>query len=100
MQGEAGIAGSPSHCEENWATKTFNCSFYEEIAGPRSIVCPLPSPIPSPFLPARWCWTHGCRLGVQVDGLPGLHDWFGGRDQVVQRQAERHSVVLAFAKGQ
>mmetsp|Transcript_28784 Transcript_28784/g.63427 ORF Transcript_28784/g.63427 Transcript_28784/m.63427 type:complete len:338 (-) Transcript_28784:496-1509(-) len=47
---------------------------------------------------ARWKWTHGTRLGVQVPGLPGLHDWWGEPRSIVQRSPERHSVVLAFAK--
>ncbi|GBF93166.1 hypothetical protein Rsub_05897 [Raphidocelis subcapitata] len=49
---------------------------------------------------ARWNWTHGTRLGVQLPGRPGLHDWFGRRDDVVPRGAERHSVVFAFAAGE
>ncbi len=47
--------------------------------------------------PARWQWTHGTRLGVEVEGRPGLHDWWGIRERVVARGRERHSIVLAFA---
>lgn len=46
---------------------------------------------------ARWRWTHGTRTGVRVDGREGLHDWFGQRNNIVFRNHERHSVVLAFA---
>eukprot|EP00201_Polytomella_parva_P000008 CAMPEP_0175039652 /NCGR_PEP_ID=MMETSP0052_2-20121109/735_1 /TAXON_ID=51329 ORGANISM="Polytomella parva, Strain SAG 63-3" /NCGR_SAMPLE_ID=MMETSP0052_2 /ASSEMBLY_ACC=CAM_ASM_000194 /LENGTH=316 /DNA_ID=CAMNT_0016301593 /DNA_START=28 /DNA_END=978 /DNA_ORIENTATION=+ len=47
---------------------------------------------------ARWTWTHGTRLGVEVDGRSGLHDWFGEESNVVLRNPERHSVVFAFDK--
>ncbi|KAI8470665.1 MAG: hypothetical protein J3K34DRAFT_419969 [Monoraphidium minutum] len=46
---------------------------------------------------ARWAWTHGTRLGVPLPGRPGLHDWFGARQDELPRGAERHSVVFAFA---
>ncbi|GAX75048.1 hypothetical protein CEUSTIGMA_g2492.t1 [Chlamydomonas eustigma] len=46
---------------------------------------------------ARWRWTHGTRLGIQVPDLSGLHDWWGDHTLVVEREGERSSVVLAFA---
>lgn len=48
---------------------------------------------------ARWKWTHGTRLGVQLPGEPGLHDWWGRRGNVLRRAEERHSIVFAFAAG-
>lgn len=46
----------------------------------------------------RWTWTHGTRLGAEGQGLPGLHDWWGVPEAAVQRQPERHSIVLAFGR--
>eukprot|EP00877_Chromochloris_zofingiensis_P014807 jgi/Chrzof1/9580/Cz04g08080.t1 len=47
---------------------------------------------------ARWSWTHGTRLGIEVPGKLGLHDWWGSPEHIIYRNPERHSVVLAFAK--
>lgn len=48
---------------------------------------------------ARWTWTHGTRLGVEVAGAPAgsVHDWWGKPEHVVMRAPERRSIVLAFA---
>lgn len=57
------------------------------------------TPAASTPLCSRWKWTHGTRLGVQLPGEAGLHDWWGRKQDVMRRGPERHSVVFAFAAG-